>query len=68
MISTGVAGGIDVQVGVMDVVVSREIVYHDVWCGMGNVLGQIQGMPARFYSQRNPVAVCAESGHTDTHS
>lgn len=48
MISTGVAGGIDVQVGVMDVVVSREIVYHDVWCGMGNVLGQIQGMPARF--------------------
>ena len=32
----------------MDVVVSRQIVYHDVWCGEGNVYGQIQGLPARF--------------------
>ena len=32
----------------MDVVVGSEVVYHDVWCGDGNVLGQIQGMPARF--------------------
>ena len=35
MVSTGVAGGIDCCLGVMDVVVSTSIVYHDVWCGMG---------------------------------
>jgi adenosylhomocysteine nucleosidase len=32
----------------MDVVVSRQVVYHDVWCGEGNMYGQIQGLPARF--------------------
>lgn len=48
IVSTGVAGGIDKCLGVMDVVVSSSIVYHDVWCGMGCEYGQIQGMPARF--------------------
>ncbi|MBQ2126590.1 MAG: 5'-methylthioadenosine/S-adenosylhomocysteine nucleosidase, partial [Bacteroidaceae bacterium] len=48
MVSTGVAGGIDCSLGVMDVVVSSSIVYHDVWCGMGCEYGQVQGMPAVF--------------------
>lgn len=48
VVSTGVAGGIDECLGVMDVVVSSSIVYHDVWCGMGCEYGQIQGMPAVF--------------------
>lgn len=48
VVSTGVAGGIDESLGVMDVVVSSSIVYHDVWCGMGCDYGQIQGMPAVF--------------------
>ena len=48
MVSTGVAGGIDSCLGVMDVVVSSSIVYHDVWCGMGCEYGQVQGMPAMF--------------------
>jgi adenosylhomocysteine nucleosidase len=48
MVSTGVAGGIDCSLGVMDVVVSSSIVYHDVWCGMGCEYGQVQGMPALF--------------------
>ena len=48
VVSTGVAGGIDVSLGVMDVVVSSSIVYHDVWCGMGCEYGLIQGMPAVF--------------------
>lgn len=50
MVSTGVAGGIDECLGVMDVVVSSSIVYHDVWCGMGCDYGQVQGMPAIFSS------------------
>lgn len=48
LISTGVAGGIDRCLGVMDVVVSSRIVYHDVWCGEGNEYGQIQGLPTYF--------------------
>ena len=48
IVSTGVAGGIDECLGVMDVVVSSSIVYHDVWCGMDCEYGQVQGMPAVF--------------------
>ena len=48
IISTGVAGGIDTCLKVMDVVVSQHIVYHDVWCGEGNEYGQVQGLPATF--------------------
>lgn len=48
IISTGVAGGIDECLGVMDVVVSKQTVYHDVWCGMGCEHGQIQGLPTFF--------------------
>lgn len=48
IISTGVAGGIDAGLNVMDVVVGSEISYHDVWCGEGNEYGQVQGLPARF--------------------
>lgn len=48
LVSTGVAGGIDTCLAVMDVVVSSSLAYHDVWCGMGCEYGQIQGMPAQF--------------------
>lgn len=48
IVSTGVAGGIDTSLDVMDVVVSSSIVYHDVWCGMDCEYGQIQDMPAVF--------------------
>ena len=48
IISTGLAGGIDDSLHVMDVVVGSQTAYHDVWCGLGNEYGQIQGMPARF--------------------
>lgn len=48
ILSTGLAGGIDKRLSVMDVVVGSQAVYHDVWCGMGNEYGQVQGLPARF--------------------
>lgn len=50
VLNTGVAGGIDPSMRVMDIVVGDEIVYHDVWCGEGNEWGQVQGFPARFGS------------------
>ena len=30
------------------IVSTGQTVYHDVWCGMGNQYGQVQGLPARF--------------------
>ena len=66
IISTGVAGGIDKCLKVMDVVASSHIVYHDVWCGEGNAYGQIQGLPTYF--EGHPILLnCAMSIHTGTH-
>lgn len=48
LISTGVAGGLDSSLHVMDVVAADEVVYHDVDCGPGNEYGQVQGLPPRF--------------------
>ena len=60
VISTGVAGGIDTCLKVMDVVASAQIVYHDVWCGEGNAYGQIQGLPT-FFSGNETLYNCAIS-------
>ncbi len=65
IVSTGVAGGIDNGLKVMDVVVGKEIVYHDVWCGEGNEYGQVQGFPARFAGNATLLA-CARSLDTPT--
>ena len=65
IISTGVAGGIDSCLNVMDVVVSERIVYHDVWCGEGNAFGQVQGLPTYFQGNRT-LFDCAISIDTDT--
>ena len=52
VISTGLAGGIDTQMRLMDIVAASQTVYHDVDCGgvaTGEYhLGQVQGLPARF--------------------
>lgn len=55
IISTGVAGGVDESLHVMDVVVSTQTVYHDMWCGPGNSWGQVQGLPERLDSSKELV-------------
>ena len=65
IISTGVAGGIDSCLNVMDVVVSSWIVYHDVWCGEGNAYGQIQGLPL-YFTGNETLYQCAISLDTET--
>lgn len=68
VISSGVAGGIDPEVGVMDVVYGERVVYHDVWCGMGNAYGQIQGLPEVFEGDKRLAAVAASiDGETKIH-
>lgn len=48
IVNTGIAGGTGGGADVLDVVVGREVGYHDVWCGPGNAPGQVQGFPERF--------------------
>lgn len=50
IISTGLAGGIDPLMQIMDVLAATQCVYHDVDCGggLGCVRGQVQGLPERF--------------------
>jgi len=48
VVSSGCAGGADVNLEIGDVVVSSSCQYHDVYCGPENLAGQIQGMPSQF--------------------
>lgn len=48
VINSGVAGGADQSISVMDVVAGARVAYHDVWCGPESELGQVQGLPLYF--------------------
>ena len=51
IINTGCAGGVDPTVGIGDVVIGSACAYHDVWCGVENEAGQIQGLPVLFEAE-----------------
>jgi len=69
VISTGCAGGIDACLDVMDVVVSRQCVYHDMYCGPVCKMGQVQGLPARFEGDVHLLeAACSLQGETRIHA
>ncbi len=53
VINSGVAGGADASVSVMDVVAGARVAYHDVWCGPESELGQVQGLPLYFEGSKN---------------
>lgn len=48
IVSTGLAGGIDNSLQVMDIVASSRLVYHDVDCGDNWERGQVMGMPTYY--------------------
>ncbi len=50
VISSGVAGGLSKSSVPGQIVVGKEYKYHDVYCGEGNELGQVQGEPSSFYA------------------
>lgn len=64
VVSTGCAGGIDGRLAVMDAVVSAELAYHDVDCGVGLGCqpGQVQGLPPRFAGARPLVEAAQRIG------
>lgn len=48
LINTGVAGGADSSMNVLDVFVADGVAYHDVWCGPDTIHGQAYGCPLIF--------------------
>ena len=52
VINTGVAGGADASMHVLDLLISTGISYHDVWCGPGTQYGEASGYPLYFESDK----------------
>lgn len=52
VVNTGVAGGADKTIEVMDVVFASQIAHHDVWCGPGTNYGEAYGCPKYFESDK----------------
>ena len=52
IISSGCAGGNGDDIHIQDVIASKEVSYHDVYCGRAiddtTIYGQVQGLPARY--------------------
>ena len=50
IINSGVAGGADRSVNVMDIVIGERVAYHDVYCGPESPLGAVQGLPLYYHA------------------
>ncbi len=64
VINTGVAGGMNGKVKVMDMVVGSQVCYHDVWCGNFDdsaAYGQMQGMPLYYEGAPSLISLIEES-------
>lgn len=61
VINSGVAGGADKSVNVMDVVAGEKVAYHDVWCGPESELGRVQGLPLYFEGSTKLLELLPES-------
>ena len=62
VINSGVAGGADSKVNVMDVVAGARVAYHDVWCGPESEVGQVQGLPLYFQGAKRLLDLVPERG------
>lgn len=65
VINSGVAGGADTSVHVLDVVAGERVAYHDVWCGPESTQGQVQGLP--LYFEGDPMLLQALPQRDDIH-
>ena len=64
VINTGAAGGFlgDLKVG--DIVISKELIHHDMDCTVfGYKMGQVPGMPASFVANEKLIAIADQSIH-----
>lgn len=50
IINTGLAGGIDKSLRQGNIVLAEKVCYHDVDCGLGQMIGQVQDLPLYYES------------------
>ena len=53
ILNVGISGGLSSQLKIGDFVVADDIIYHDVWCGTPNKIGQVQGLPELYHSDKH---------------
>lgn len=63
IINIGISGGLNSELKIGDFVVGDKIVYHDVWCGEPNKIGQVQDLPEFYYSSAKLCALLPEFRH-----
>lgn len=61
VINTGVAGGADASMHVLDLLISTGISYHDVWCGPGTEYGAAYGFPAELPVDKRIVEIAKQT-------
>ncbi len=59
IINSGVAGGGDSSVNVMDIIVGEKVAYHDVYCGPESTLGAVQGLPLYYEGSKSIISKMA---------
>ena len=73
IISSGCAGGNGDDINIQDIIVSKELCYHDVYCGKAiddsTVYGQVQGLPARYQADPELLrkALCIQTSDIKLH-
>ena len=60
IINSGVAGGTDKSVNVMDIVVGSRVAYHDVWCGPESTYGAVQGLPLYYEADKHALQLVSD--------
>lgn len=60
VINSGVAGGADSSMKVLDIFVAEKVSYHDVWCGPGTRRGAADGFDVFFHSDERIVSLAHE--------
>jgi len=67
VISTGVAGGLSLKIKPNDVVIAKELTYHDVYCGGDVEKGSIQGLP-KMYKSSDYLVSAAKKVFEESHA
>lgn len=63
IINIGISGGLSPKLNIGDFVVGDDIVYHDVWCGTPNKIGQVQDLPELFHSDKHLCSLLPDLKH-----
>lgn len=65
VINTGVAGGCDMSMNVLDLLVATEVAYHDVWCGPETEYGAAAGLGVFMIPSARVTEICRNLFGTD---